>query len=461
MKIRINILSLLLALTCLYGCSADESPVDIPQEPSEQEQVQVVLNMSVPEVSLPFTSDTRAITDDKAINNLAVWVFDENDKFLYQLTSEDKDSAGNPKIVQRSSGAIYMLLPKSDAKVTLALMANVDITSMNASTPSEGTDKSEVWNTLTFNYSNDIKYIPMYGESGPIIIDEGVKLGTIRLERALAKVEVDIEDVLDNFILDEVTIVNANTRGTVAPLGAKNLGTKSNFTTKAKSATTWVGYIPEALMAKGSNGNVTKASRVSLVLKGTNKKNNDGQSRYYRLDFITHRQTSMEVAYDYITTIERNKRYTFKVEYVAWDMGSLSLQAAIDKEKPDNHFFNSGVMTISNEAIRDITTDDQYYLGVTSPDITAVMDPNGARKYYTVNMSVVTNNPEGWWIEDLPDGVTVNTESFTPSSNNIETVTSIWVYIDKNKYTIGETVTLYVYCGHFRKSVQISIKEKI
>lgn len=448
MKIRINILSLLFTLSLLCGCSADESPLDAPQEVLGKEQAQVVFSISVPEVSLPL-SNTRAITDDKAIDNLVIWAFDADGGFLYQLTTEDVDNEGNSVIAHRDN-TIYALLPKNDTEVTLVLMANLDI--KNLPTVEKGTSREDALNGLTFNYSEKYSYIPMSGESAPFIVKEGAKPGTIRLTRALAKVEVNIEDVLDNFTLNAVTVVNTNMQGVVTRLGSiYNTDDRDDVTTVAESSKKWVGYIPEATAIDKED------TRVSLILAGVNKKNNDGKTRYYRLDFIQHKQTSMEVKYDYITSIERNKHYTFKIEYMAPDMGELNFDDAVDKDEPDNFFFNSGLMTINNEEIRDITTDNQYYLGVTSPDITAIMYPNGDKKYYTANMSVITNSPKGWSIEDLPSGVEVSVDQYSPGKVD-EKITSVWIYIKDGNYPNNE-VTLYVYCGHFRKSVRVSIQK--
>lgn len=446
---KINILSILFVLSLLCGCSADEDMTDLLQTPSGTEQAQVVLSISVPEVSLPL-SNTRAIEDDKAIDNLAVWAFDADNNFLYQLTSSDMDSNGKPKIVQRGSN-IYMLLPKSEAKVTLGLIANCP----GIAEPVKGTSKAEVLQNLTFGYSTGMGYVPMYGESTPFIIAEGAKAGTVRLTRALAKLEVIVDDVLDNFELTAVTVVNSNTGGTVARMGnITNTGGRDNFRTASSNGKcNWVGYIPEA-----ANIDKEGTTRVSLVLEGYNKKNSDYNTlRYYRLDFIQHDQTSTTVKYDYITSIERNKHYTFKIHYMAPDLGSYSFDDAVSKKYPDNHFFNSGLMTIDDDEIRDITTDDQYYLGVTSREITAEMRPGGDNKYYTANMSIVTNNPYGWSIEDLPSGVEVSKATFSPGGYTDETATSVWVYINKENYEVGGEVVLYVYCGHFRKTVRISI----
>ena len=426
--------------------------VDIPQLPSTQEQAQVVLSISVPEVSLPL-NNTRTIIDDRAIDNLVIWAFDENDQFLYQITSEDRDNEGNQIVVQRGN-TVYALLPISETNVTLSLIVN-----HKPAQPNAGTSKATALAGLTFNYTNDTSYIPMYGESPAFIVKEGAKPGNIKLKRALAKLELDASNAWPNFILKSVTIVNSNTKGTVvAGQSITNLGGRQEFKTVINSTSasenTWKGYIPEAINIKD------KATRISLILEGINTKDGDGdeRTRFYRLDFIKREQSvGGDIEYDYINTIERNKRYAFKIEHIIAGTGSFTFEDALSKDRADNSIINTTLMTINDEEIRDITTDNEYYLGINSSELIATINPEGDGKYYTVNVNVATNNPNGWKIDELPTGTEVTINSFSPGKID-ESVTSLWVYIQKEKYSSGATITLYVYSGNIRKTLRIKLQ---
>lgn len=454
MKVKTNILSLLLTLSILCGCSVEDSIMDTPKASPEQEQAQVVLSISVPEVSLPLNS-ARAITDDKAINKLAIWAFDENKKFIYQLTLDDKDTEGNHKVVKHGT-TIYALLPKSKTEVTLALVVNYQ----SITEPAKGTLINEAKKELRFNYSEDLQDIPMYGESSSFIVKEGSKPDNIKLKRALAKIELDANNAWPNFDLKSVTIVNINTAGTIAKADAiTNTERRMDIKTEIKndnasSHNKWECYIPEAT-------DIKEGTRISLILEGINEKDGDRRTRFYRLDFIKREQSGGEITYDYITSIERNKRYAFKIEHIIVGTGSLSFDEAVNKDRSDNAIINTKLMTIDDENIRDITTDNEYYLGITSPELTAIMSLEGSQQYYTVNMSVVTNNPNGWQIDDLQPGVEVTVSSFEPKEPGKpdETATSVWIYIEKDKYRGENPMTLYVYSGNIRKSVRITIEE--
>lgn len=449
MNIKIKILSTLLTLGLLYGCSAEESLVDVPSTSSKLDQAQVVLSISVPEVSIP-SSGTRAITDDNAINNFVIWAFDNNNNFIYELTQESRDEKGNLKVVKHGNN-VYALLPKSDTKVTLSLIANYQ----TIKTPAKGTPMEEAEESLKFTFSDNLNNIPMYGKSIPFIVEEGAKPGTIPLKRALAKIEVDASHAWPNFDLKAVSIINVNTAGTIVESGTiTNTTTRLTYKTEIRNNNDtpnnnnkWVYYIPEAK-------DIKDGTRISLILEGINTKDGDGRTRFYRLDFIKRIQSEGEnIKYDYITSIERNKRYAFRIEHIIAGTGSNTYGEAVNKERADNAIINTNLMVINDEEIRDITTDNEYYLGITSLELTA--RSNNDSQYYNVNMSVISNNPAGWKIEDLPEGVEVTVDRYTGA---IETATSVWIYIDKNRYKGTNSLTMYIYSGNIRKSVHITIQ---
>lgn len=450
MKIKIKILATLLTLGLFYGCITDDNLTDelCTTTGTVQAQAQVVLSISVPEVSVP-SSSTRVITDDNAINKFVIWAFDNNNRFMYELTQDSRDEKGNLKVVKHGNN-VYALLPKSDTNVTLALIANYQ----TISTPSVGTSIETAEKSLKFTFSENLEYIPMYGKSNPFIVEEGAKPGNISLKRALAKIEIDASHAWPNFDMKSVSIINVNTEGTIVQSETiTNSATRSTYKTAinnsndtSDSNNKWVFYIPEAT-------DIKDGTRISLILEGVNLKDGDGKTRYYRLDFIKRAQSAgEEITYDYISSIERNKRYAFKIEHVIAGTGSNTYAEAVSKDRADNAIINTNLMIIDDEEIRDITTDNEFYLGITSPELKATT--NEGSPYYTVNMSVMSNNPNGWKIEDLPNGVEVTIDQY---SGDIEIATSVWIYIDKNKYSGAKSLNIYIYSGNIRKTVKIEL----
>lgn len=448
MKVTINIVSLLFSLTLLFGCSAEDNVMDAPQSPLDK-TAQVVLTLSVPEVSLPLTS--RAISDDKAIDNFVLWAFDNNNQYLYQLDPKDKDEKGNPKVIIRGN-KVYALLPESETEVTLVMIANNE-----AQEPALRTSKEVALASLKFQFSESLSHIPMYGESISFIVKEGATPGAIRLVRALARIEVDASNAWPLFDLQSVEVVNVNTEGTVVKSTTiSNTNTRKSFsstlTNDASSHNQWKFYIPEATSVDSHDPNI----RTSLILKGVNK---EKQTRYYRIDFIKRIQESgSEIKYEYIKSIERNHRYVFRIEHILASAGSETRDEALAKERADNGIIYTTLMVIKDEEIRDITTDNEFYLGITWSQIEASIKPDGDKKYYTANMSIATNNPEGWKIDDKPDEIDVSAMEWKASgSEDREQTTSVWMYIEKSKVTVGDQLELYVYSGNIRKTVRITI----
>ena len=112
------------------------------------------------------------------------------------------------------------------------------------------------------------------------------------------------------------------------------------------------------------------------------------------------------------------------------------------------------MIVIDDKDIMDITTDNYIYLGVTAGKITASEIGN----YYTARIRVVTNNQNGWQIETLPEGVSVTLDSWRPElGGEIEKVNSTWVYLEKAQYSSKQDVSLYIYSGNIRKTIQILI----
>lgn len=445
MKAKTYILLLLFLSAFLAGCSVEDSEMDTSLAPGEK-KTQVVLTLSIPAVSIP--QSTRAVTeeDESTINELAIWVFDKNDEYLYQVSSKE-DEEGIKKVVIRGN-KIYATLRESETPVKLAMIANASV-----SEPRVGQNRTSALASLTFGYSpGENKYIPMYGESQtPFIVKEGVTPDGISLKRALARVEVNASNALPNFRLESATVVNINTQGTIVQSNTiTNSATRTSYETNAIH-NKWVFYIPEAANVDSKDSKV----RTSIILKGEYKNNG---TKYYRLDFIKRTQNGTDkIDYEYISTIKRNYRYVFHIENMVEGAGHASKADALSGEADNKVVIKSTIILIDDENIRDITTDSQYYLGITSDNLIASVKQGSTGDYYTVGMSVVTNNPDGWFIEDLPYGVEVSTDK-TPSGQELEKAASVWVYIKKSTANPEDIRTIYIYSGNIRKTIKIKIQ---
>lgn len=451
MKAKINILFLLFFLSLLTGCSIDDDTVNTPLY-SGDKKAQVVLTLSVPAVSIPTSTRAITVSDEEKIEEFALWIFDENNEYLYKVSSTDKDTEGKDKVVIRGN-KIYATLEESETPVTLVMIANTQVNE-----PTLHQRKEEALSNLKFSYSKSLDYIPMYGETeNPFIVKGGATPGNISLHRTLARIEVNASNALPNFKLESATVVNVNTQGNIVKQSTiSNSSMRVNIETEAED-NQWVFYIPEAAEVDSKN----YRTRTSVILKGEYK---DEGTKFYRLDFIKRSQNGTElIKYEHIKTIERNRRYVFHIENIAPGVGSSTFNEALSKENADNSILvEAGLMTIDDEAIRDITTDNQYYLGITSGNLEASVKPGSKGDYYTVNMGVITNNPEGWVIDELPDGVEVSTSRWDPvsSGEDQESMTSVWVYISTDKIDSDSEQKIYIYSGNIKKTITIKTKEQ-
>ena len=124
----------------------------------------------------------------------------------------------------------------------------------------------------------------------------------------------------------------------------------------------------------------------------------------------------------------------------------------------DNKIADNEIKTIliDNKDIMDITTNNYIYLGVTSANLTAKKSQYSQQ--YAVRLSVVTNNSNGWFLENLPSDVTLTKPAWT--AEDVEQVQSAWVYI-AGDVTAGESRVIYIYSGNIRKQITITTSSEL
>lgn len=454
MKTIHNIIYLLLSLAMFTGCVTND---DIMEDSciasvEKSQQTQVMLSLAVPASKRPETSRSISINNDSEINKFVLWAFDgegDNASFLYEVKDTDKDKAGNSIVKITESNGIkkmYVMLPESKNNITLVMIANA-----STSTPRESTTKLMALSSVNYSIdgSNVINFMPMYGESAPMTIEEGTK-GSIQLRRAMAKIEIDAIHAYPQFEIKSVRLLNINYQGKVCGGVITDTPQKSmpyaDLDVKNAEDNAISFYIPEVNNIDGSNG----APRVSVLIKGEYRGQGD---TYYRLDFIG--KTDLQE----IKNIQRNYKYTFLIDHLT-KSGYASEEEAIKGDASNGIGREIGItQTIEDEDIMDITTDNHFYFGVTKATLPADENDN----YYFAKFSVKGNNPAGWKIvkEDLPDYVTTSMYEFIPAvTADIEKTNSVWVYINKSKLKeLNKTFTsedISIYSGNIRKKITIS-----
>ena len=452
------IFQFLLLATFVTSCmDSDETLQEILQP--QTKYAKVAFNVTVPLNSLP---SSRAISDDTGIDSYVIWVFD-NGKFVEAVkegdTYMDSEENTHPRInFHPNTGEMYLMLREDLMNVQLAMIANV----ANLPTPTSTNTMEAARNLLsTFTYTHDPskqEFMPMYGEnSTTFAVTHGADGGTITLLRALAKVEVDTSDARDHFTLQEMYVYRVNSTGTIV---AKNTIANNNPTsTRIKGTvegTLGYVYLPEIADVKPDANADIKKGKSFVIIKGQYRKtlNDEPVVKYYRLDFIKRiKEVGEAVTYEYVDDIKRNHCYIFEIDFLTEGAGHGSLDEAIAAEADNRIIENTQLMVIDDVDVMDITTDNFIYLGVTAGNLTA---KKIAGNYYAVRIRVVTNNSNGWKIEQLPANVSVTMNSWKPGQNeDVETAQSVWVYIDSSVGS-GKTKTIYIYSGNIRKTITIT-----
>lgn len=393
---------------------------------------------AVPLTDLPAT---RAITDDSSINDYAVWVFSDN-KFVEAIYSDDtyvEDGETHPMAELKSNGDMFLMLPDGLKNVTLAMVANVsDIKSQE---PASGTSIEEA--NAQFRYN--VTEMPMYGQNNTVFdVEPGADGGVILLRRAMARIEVDALKAIDHFVLEHMYVYYPNENGTVRDQQIVNETSSGTLYGNVLSGENkgYI-YIPELDLASQTD------YKSCVILEGLYK----GTKTYYKLDFICQDNSSGDIKYLYLDEISRNFRYVFDIQYLTAGTGYSKLTDALENDAsniiPEG---NIQLIKVYDEEIKDITTNNYIYLGVTSSQL----NTSEGLEYHVANVSIVTNSEKGWKFEQpLPDGVYLSIEEFIPQ-NGVEVV-SVWVYLDKTVYNTGDSVVIYVYGENIRKSLTITV----
>ncbi|WP_148372990.1 hypothetical protein [Bacteroides bouchesdurhonensis] len=441
MKYIYNILYSLLFIAGVSSCVTDESFNDCSANGGEggEGDALVMLSLSVPNSQLP--SATRAISDERAINSLHVLDFEDGYlRDIIDITDKYKNSTEGKNL--------YVAIKETEESVSLAIVANIDLSGINvADKPSLATVKQSL--RFTDSNSDSRSYIPMYGETESLgAINRNQKYDvTINLVRSFAKIEVTYNSTqtMEEFEFLGIEVLNVHTQGYVTGDQAWTGSSTQNITATpaAQAGSTTAHRIQTASVYIGETLN-NASNKVSVLVHGKYY----GTEGYYRLDMIKANSTTDAT----IDKLSRNYRYIFTLQNVNYE--GRSRQDALTGES-DNAPFQASLMTLTaaEHAILDITTDDQYFLGVNSS--TLKLTDNGNICF--AQLKVLTDNvSEGWVIADYPaQGVEFMPK--TSGGKGDRVVNTVWIYIDRN--IITESFNFYVKTGKIRKTITVNMPD--
>lgn len=436
MKHLYNILYSLLLIAGVSSCVTEDAFTDCSDNGNKEGygNAQVMLSLSVPNSQIP--SATRAINESDIDR---IYVLDFADNKLREVI--DITNKYNSVTSDSKSKNLYVAIKETTASVRLALVANTNINLSELI----GSTLAEVKKALTFSDLNSLNYIPMYGETkelGAINRDKKYDVN-VDLVRSFAKIEVQYNSTQSTaeFQFLGIEVLNVNTQGYITGDEIYSPQTSTNL-----SATPSKLHEPGAALRQeiasvyiGETIN-SSLNKVSVLVHGIFK----GVEGYYRLDMY---KKNSATANEEISKLERNYKYVFSLQNVNFD--GRTREDAL-KNDADNKLLNANLMTLTAAEgdILDITTDDQYFLGVNSS--TLKLTDNGNICF--AKLKVLTDNAEGWTIADYPTtGVT-----FTPGitgGKGDRVVNTVWIYIDRK--IINGPFNFYVKTGKIRKTITV------
>lgn len=333
----------LLAILCMIATSCvTDGVMDDRSDNSDENNPALIKGGKVNLIlSFPSTS-TRSITGDttdgmegeRKINDVQIYTF-FNDRFIEEVQNI-LISGTDGSTTRRIEGRLTETYA-NNGKMEFVVIANAKSKNITNISLRKGiSKKNDLYQQLTYTYAeNDwTENIPMWGVSTVTlpITEEGYNVGEVTLKRAIAKVNVTVNDGngVKGFEITEIKLENYNTKGYCAPIPAVADGQPSVPADATCSLTALTSgplsgaegnnfadrfYIPEH-----KNIRVDDSKKVYLTITATI---NGNYSKTYTLPFVEE-----NMPYDVL----RNYIYIFNIvsvktefdceltyEVLAWD----------------------------------------------------------------------------------------------------------------------------------------------
>ncbi len=183
------------------SCTWEEAIQDSHSGPEEEVDTHFII-----QTVTPTQVDTRAVTIDGKVNNVALLVFEQENgigEFLYQYTVIGEITSQ----LDDSEADFTATLPSTHKSVRLLTIANFADGTLDDIIP--GDTESEVRKALTGKISIQASGMPMSGVKTLESISPGMGSVTIPMLRSLAKVTIDLAPAIDNFKMTSIKVYRA------------------------------------------------------------------------------------------------------------------------------------------------------------------------------------------------------------------------------------------------------------
>ena len=520
-------------LAVMTSCVSEEVASVPDSEPDGLvEKGYMKIHLNTPELQIPAeTYGTRAMNGrseeviDSEILNVLVFSCDDGGAGDISETFYCKASVSGSVVYDENDGSKASVVVKltksvsSDDYYRIVVIANHDMSGIEML--ENGTTKEGILSQLTYSASdkwNAGSPFPMWGEGVPVLISDSMPSPTIELCRALARIDVGLNFVIDDgkqteqasgipdFKLSEVLVYRTYDRGYVAPLNVEMSGSQLSVfgicewqgtevpsVVGAYSSSQGVecaysnlqGVPPDALryaddspldyiipVSGGVNSYVREiyipeadlpptpdnSNIHCLVIGGYYQ--NSAVASYYRLDFAKEDGSGIRT----YLPILRNHRYVFNITRVNGPGFASAMSALESMPTAGNVDYD---LIAWDATIHEMETQGQYYFGIDNRDLLAEAPSTNSAPNNKFTVKYQTNYPLSpadpirlvWASAQDGNGGTggVPSPAFDAKWQANGKNILITVNNDNLTYTLL-TDTLYVYAGSFVKKIVVQQK---
>lgn len=421
MKSLYNIIGAILIFTGIISCKDDHATYNSNPTKGLQE---VTFKVILPQYTSPDVPKLRSMgAGEQEIKSLDVLVFDVDGSGSETLTY--KYSVRSADISQSGNTVTFKSWLKATNSYNVAIVANASEVKNNGSVQlsnviagfTEGMTKTAILSALNIrntsgwlsDYSNSYTAIPMYGEIKNPTVTSGT-ISNILLKRMLARIDVEVDTNVTDFILEKVHLCNYNTVGMVTPLKnispldevnmspatVPNIELPGSPQTGVSDAIIYSGnavvqdiYTFESAAASDNN-ETSRQNATCLIIEGKYK----GQTYFYRVDFTYDNSTSNLSNY---MPLLRNYKYEVKIINAA-GIGYDSANEAFNSYSVISNL-KTRIISYDEGEMKDINYNGQYYLAMSDDGVLVeksgvFLDETGTG-YYPSEFTVQTDYPDG------------------------------------------------------------------
>lgn len=449
-------------LAVLWGCHRSDQAPEITPAADE-----ILMTFAV---SVPAAGATRASTDE-TIEQLDILVFDVS------------DAVGNPETYSYTTQPIYLQPGSSPDRMELiarvkisaqkqrfVLLANCRDEMSQLNGADETWSKDQVLSSLVYRngdlWTSEAPFmpLPMWGESEAVTITQQENRSiTIPMLRMMARVEVELDDAVDNFEIEEIQFYHVASRGRIVPDASVVLRDAQGEVAKVTAATIPAYAVSDPLILTSplthtvNSGSIpafylfeSQAAPAGQEKEGTclivAGKYNGGSTSYYRLDFLSLDDEGNSNVYK---DVMRNYRYLFHILSVGGDgYGTPSEALAASSSN-----LTVGVYEWNNGDIMEFVYNSQYVLGVS----TRTLEVGDGAANQTI--LVTTDYPYGWTA--TPNASDAGWLSVSSTEfNGMNSKDKLVVNVGANGLTAERTGTIIVRAGTLQIPVTITQQGK-